>query len=338
MDVLSDVIALMRTGRPTSALVRWHAPWGQRFPAVPGSAGFQVVLSGSCHLVTEDGGPALELGAGDVLFMPHGHGYTLLGSSGAAVAEPRCDLVDGPGGPVLVSDTVGEPGGGPETVTLCGGYRLDAEHAHPLLRELPAVLRLSGGPDGVPGVAEAVALLAREAAPDRTAPGAGLGADTLVPALLDVLLLYVLRAHYEGGGAGGDSGAGADAGSGAGTGAGSGGWAGALADPGIGAALTAMHREPHLPWTVASLGTRAGMSRAAFARRFHGLVGRPPLAYLTWWRMTTAARLLRTTDAPLATLATGSGYASEYAFAHAFKRAYGIPPGRYRATGPARTL
>ncbi|MFZ3471754.1 AraC family transcriptional regulator [Streptomyces sp. 4.24] len=323
MDVLSDVIALMRTGQPTSALVRWHAPWGQRFPAVPGAAGFQVVLSGSCHLLPEDGGTTVELRAGDVLFMPHGNGYTLLDAPDSAVAEPSCDAVAGPGGgPVLVSDTVGEPGAGPVTVTLCGGYRLDAELAHPLLRELPAVVRLSGGPDGVPGVAEAVALLAREADPAR----AGLGADTLVPALLDVLLLYVLRAHYEHGGPGG--------GAGAGRGAGAGGWAGALADPGIGAALTAMHREPQRPWTVASLGTRAGMSRAAFARRFHDLVGRPPLAYLTWWRMTTAARLLRTTDAPLAALAAGSGYASEYAFAHAFKRAYGIPPGRYRAARP----
>jgi AraC-like DNA-binding protein len=47
--------------------------------------------------------------------------------------------------------------------------------------------------------------------------------------------------------------------------------------------------------------------------------------------MTLAARLLRQSDAPLSSLARQTGYTSEYAFANAFKREYGIAPGRYRA-------
>ena len=50
MDVLSDVIAVMRTGEPRSARIRRHAPWGQRYSPVPG-AGFQVILQGSCWLI-----------------------------------------------------------------------------------------------------------------------------------------------------------------------------------------------------------------------------------------------------------------------------------------------
>ena len=46
--------------------------------------------------------------------------------------------------------------------------------------------------------------------------------------------------------------------------------------------------------------------------------------------MTTAARLLRESDAPLAAVAERVGYTSEFAFADAFKREYGIAPGRYR--------
>lgn len=46
--------------------------------------------------------------------------------------------------------------------------------------------------------------------------------------------------------------------------------------------------------------------------------------------LTTAARLLRTTDAPLATIAGRVGYTSEFAFAAAFKRTHGTAPGRYR--------
>nr|WP_263399671.1 helix-turn-helix transcriptional regulator [Saccharopolyspora pogona] len=72
------------------------------------------------------------------------------------------------------------------------------------------------------------------------------------------------------------------------------------------------------------------MSRATFSRRFTALVGEPPLTYLTRWRMITAARRLRETDAALSAIAKEVGYASEYAFAKAFKRAHGTAPGHYR--------
>ncbi len=81
---------------------------------------------------------------------------------------------------------------------------------------------------------------------------------------------------------------------------------------------------------MATLAAEAGLSRAPFARRFALMIGQPPLGHLTWWRMTTAARLLRTSDAPLRSIAAQVGYTSEFAFAHAFKRTHGTPPGLYR--------
>jgi AraC-like DNA-binding protein len=108
----------------------------------------------------------------------------------------------------------------------------------------------------------------------------------------------------------------------------------ALHDPGVAAALQAMHAEPERPWTVATLAAAARMSRAAFARRFTGLVGQPPLRYLTWWRMTTAARLLRARDTPLDAVAASVGYTSTFAFSTTFKRRFGTTPARYRRTRP----
>lgn len=86
-------------------------------------------------------------------------------------------------------------------------------------------------------------------------------------------------------------------------------------------------RDPAAPWTVAKLAAGAGLSRAAFARRFSALIGQPPLGYLTWWRLTMAARLLRATQAPLRSIAAQVGYT---AFANAFKRTHGLAPGAYR--------
>jgi AraC-like DNA-binding protein len=47
--------------------------------------------------------------------------------------------------------------------------------------------------------------------------------------------------------------------------------------------------------------------------------------------MTTAAARLRESDEPLRTVAAAVGYTSEFAFATAFKREFGIAPGRFRA-------
>ncbi|GHG01566.1 hypothetical protein GCM10018791_11150 [Streptomyces zaomyceticus] len=46
--------------------------------------------------------------------------------------------------------------------------------------------------------------------------------------------------------------------------------------------------------------------------------------------MTTAGRLLRSEDLPLRAVAQRSGCSSEFAFAKAFAREYGVAPGRYR--------
>ncbi|MDQ1033654.1 AraC-like DNA-binding protein [Streptomyces sp. V3I8] len=72
------------------------------------------------------------------------------------------------------------------------------------------------------------------------------------------------------------------------------------------------------------------MSRTAFAKRFTALVGQPPMTYLTGWRLANGARLLRETDAPLATIAREVGYSTEFAFSASFRREYGISPGRFR--------
>ncbi|SDU75394.1 AraC family transcriptional regulator [Jiangella alkaliphila] len=302
MDPLSQVVAVMRTGRPRSFRLRAAGPWGWRYPPVRGAA-FHVVLQGSCWLLPESGEP-IALSAGDVVLFPHGTGH---------------GLADGPDTP-LVELCAGDPGhrvlsagaqaAAPDLVALCGQYLVDRDRPHPMLAALPDVVHLPNRLGRHPSLHAAVELLGREV----DAPAAG--SDAVVPALLDVLLLYVLRAWFS------DDGC---------AGAHPTGWGAALTDDAVAAALAAMHASPERPWTVESLGAVAGLSRAAFARRFSALVGSAPLAYLTWWRMTTAARLLAETDLPIGAVARRVGYTSEFAFAAAFKREYARPPGRYRS-------
>ncbi|GAB3808278.1 AraC family transcriptional regulator [Micromonospora zhanjiangensis] len=310
MDVLSDAVVAMRTGRPHSGWVRRQAPFGTRFPAFDG-AGFHVVLRGSCWLLPGDGAP-VALGTGDVVLLPRGTGHGLADSLSTR-------LVDAPPSPAAADGRTNDrmPTGHDMAVgvthMLCGAYLLDRFRPHPLLGELPEVVHLPARVGRHTGLRAAVDLL------DEELENARPGADAMMPALLDVLLLHILRTWLD------------DRREHTRTG-----WSAALRDPAVAAALRAIHDAPGHPWTVQKLGARAGLSRAAIARRFTGLVGQPPLTYLAWWRMTLAARLLRDGDTPVAAIARRVGYASESAFAHAFKRAVGVAPGAFRRSAPGR--
>lgn len=299
MDVLSDAITVMRSGQPHANRHELHAPWGMRFSDAQG-AGFHVVLQGSCWLLPPHDAAPIRLGVGDVAFL-HGTGsHAIADSSTSSLAEFDS-----------MRPNAARPGGdGDAAIVLCGAYQLDAARAHPLLSGLPPVVHLPARIGHHLSLRAAVDLLGAELEHPR--PGSG----AAIPALLDTLLLYILRTWLE------ERAEDPDAGS----------WPAALADPAVASALTAIHSAPDHQWTVAELATRARLSRAAFAGRFSALVGRPPLTYLTWWRMTIAARLLRESDAPVRMVARRTGYSSDIAFSAAFKREYGITPGRYRAT------
>ncbi|WP_067708259.1 AraC family transcriptional regulator [Nocardia yamanashiensis] len=197
------------------------------------------------------------------------------------------------------------------TVLLCGAYRLDQARAHPLLTELPDIIHIPARVGRHPALRGAIDLLGYEI-------DSGEESGAIAP-LLEVLLLYLLRAWFDAHPA--DSG-----------------WAAALHDPALRAVLRAMHGDPGRAWTVQSLAAQAGMSRSVFAQRFTATLRVAPQTYLTWWRMTLAARMLRETDALLRTIAEKHGYTSEYAFAKAFKREFGVSPGRYRSTARADTI
>lgn len=103
------------------------------------------------------------------------------------------------------------------------------------------------------------------------------------------------------------------------------GWISALSDLRIGKALRLMHADVAYRWTVPMLASEVGMSRSAFTKRFTERVGRPPLEYLTHWRMVLAQQKMNAGET-VAAAASAVGYNSQSAFAHAFKRTMGRTP------------
>lgn len=318
MDVLTDTLAAMRTGPPAAVRTDARAPWGLRIRPIAG-AGFHVVLRGSCLLIpfSADGGVGegpIRLEAGDLVLLRTGRGHLLTDALDSPVVEFRPDVV----GRVASSGTgrttsigrITTGGDGASARLLCGAYTLDTVRRHPLLRDVPEIFHMPAARRRDGGLQATVDLLRAEV------ENPGPGSDGIVPALIDAMLLYILRAWFDERVA-------------------DGGGTSALADPVLGRALQATHAEPARAWTVEALAAEAGLSRAAFARRFSTLMGEPPMVYVTRWRLTLAARRLRESDATLGQIARDVGYATEFAFAKAFKREYGSSPGAYRrAAGP----
>lgn len=107
-------------------------------------------------------------------------------------------------------------------------------------------------------------------------------------------------------------------------------WYRALADSVVGRVLRLVQGDPAHPWAVATLASKAGVSRAAPARRFSELVGEPPMTYLMDRRLALAADRLRETDDTLDAIARHVGYGSAFALSSAFKRVYGVSPQEHR--------
>jgi AraC-like DNA-binding protein len=189
------------------------------------------------------------------------------------------------------------------TVMLVGTYELEGEVSLRLLRALPQLLVLRDDEWDCP----VLPLLGEEIVKDEP------GQEAVLDRLLDLVLIAVLRAWF------------------ARPDAQTPGWYRAYDDPIVGHALRLIHHNPAEPWTVASLARETGVSRAALARRFHELVGEPPVSFLTGWRIALAADLLLEPGATIGSVAHQVGYGSPFALSTAFKRVRGVSPQQHRA-------
>lgn len=259
--------------------------------------------------ITFDGGAPRALGPGDVAIVRGPDAYTV-----ADTPDRPPNVVIDPGEVCRTPDgedlheamdlgvrTWGNSAAG-SVVMLVGTYLTDGEVSRRLLDALPVLTVVEGDSWDSP----VAPLLADEIVRDEP------GQEVVLDRLLDLLLVAALRASFAREGAAVPT------------------WYRAYGDPVVGRALRLMHNDPGHPWTVATLASAVGASRAALARRFGEQVGEPPMAFLTGWRMALAADLLLEPGASVTAVARRVGYGSPFTFSTAFKRTYGASPRAWR--------
>jgi len=313
MDALSDVLRAVRLTGAIFFDIRASEPWVAETPAgesiveamFPGSEhliSYHVITLGNCW-ATVPGEPPMRLAAGDIILLPHGDTHVLSSAPGLR-RTPDMSLYRPPSeGNLPVNISMGEPEGEPAHF-ICGFLACDARPYNPLLSALPRVIRVSDNAGGALGTFIKFAMT--ESKEPR------IGGECVLSRLSELMFVDVVRRYLETLPAERMD------------------WLAGLRDPFVGRALTALHRNPARTWTIELLARDVGLSRSALAERFTQFVGRPPMQYLTNWRMQLAANYLLSGMDSVAVIANRVGYESEAAFSRAFKKVVGTPPSEWR--------
>ncbi|SSW64547.1 AraC family transcriptional regulator [Achromobacter agilis] len=183
----------------------------------------------------------------------------------------------------------------------CAALDFDGGERNPLVQSLPPLIRVPLA--AVDGLGPALDLLFAEA--DHVRCGSRLLADRLFEVVLIQLLRWILDHPAEAGVTNG--------------------LIMGLSDPRLARALVAVHRAPCDEWPLAKMAGVAGMSRSAFAAAFKEATGTTPAAYLTDWRLSLAASMMRT-GRPVKQVAAELGFASASALSKAFRQRVGMSP------------
>jgi len=326
-DILSDVLRGVRFRGAVFFYLSYGREWATGAP--PSSDIAALVLPGSdhvmeYHVVTRGaawaavtGQPPVPLAPGDIVMFPHGDAHVLSSKPGLKAQFVDAEWVNAHrtfSRPITLNDLgndhgmeFAKPATGALTNIVCGFWGCDVKPFNPLIAQLPSMLHLPAGQDRywmLEGLQQAIYACC-ERRP---------GSDVVLERISEVMFVravgrYIAETRQETG------------------------WIAGLQDRHVGHALALLHGKPAAAWTVDELGQRVGMSRSAMHERFMQLIGQPPMQYLTQWRMQLAAKLLRNTSNSIASVALDVGYESEAAFARAFKRVVGFPPGTWRRHG-----
>jgi AraC-like DNA-binding protein len=308
MDPLAGFLEGPRARAAFLMRIVLESPWSMRIEDEAPLTVVAITHGSACLLLARSAEP-VQLHAGDVLIIRASDPYVVADRPSTETtivigAGGRCSTLDGRS---LVESmdlgvrTWGNAATGSD-VMLVGTYQTDGEVSRRLLDSLPRLVVVRAGEWDSP----VVGLLATEIVKEEP------GQQVILDRLLDLLLVSALRAAFAARTVAVPA------------------WFSADADPVVGRVIRMMHNDPAHPYTVAELAAAAGVSRASLARRFHEVVGEPPMTFLTGWRMALAADLLLADGATVTAVARATGYSSPFTFSTAFKRTYGASPRSYR--------
>lgn len=307
MDVLSDILDLLKIRGSFYFATAFNAPWGIQVPDYQNVARFHMAVGGDCWIKVGNTGEHIMLCAGDMIIIPHGAAHTLSDSPETPIIS--LDRALEIGSMATDSHFVYGGAGAARCHLVCGHFEFDERFKHPLLQDLPDYILIRGQQAvEFSWFENAMRYMNYESTSNQ------MGGQAIIKRLSEILFIHAVRAwaasddHQSG-------------------------FLCAIADKHIGRGLKCFHMKPEEAWTIDQLAHESGLSRSVFADRFREMMEMTPAQYMTMWRMQKACEYLLEGDLSTDAIAEKVGYQSLASFSKVFKKVVGTGPGQYRRDG-----
>lgn len=312
-DPVSELLMGMRLRGASYGRLQLTPPFGIRFPPAP-EARFHFIARGKV-LLRAPGESGRELACGDAVLLPRGEMHEIVTGPNVQMRDyesyarkPLCPEVAAVEACIKSADREND------TLIFTGRMEFELDTLHPLVGLMPQVMSVGALIGRQPELMPLLGAMEREMSEERV------GSAGILARLADVIAASIVRGWVE-------------CGCGDATG-----WIEALRDPRLGRVIAALHREPGRNWTLADMAQEMGSSRSVFAKRFVEVTGMTPQRYVLALRMRLAEQWFRRDKLAIDTAARRLGFGSQAAFARAFKRIVGEPPGKTRSKAASGTI
>ncbi len=322
MDDFSELLRSFRLGGSAFIDATLSAPWAIQTPTAielgqrMGLASERII---PYHYVSEGtlvaqlaDGASDFVETGEAIVFPHGDVHLLASAQGLSPLKITTEAVVRLTKVGAISQ-VTYGGAGAVTGLICGFFACDVSLSERIIKPLPRMFKFKVPKDSAASLLPLAVQRSGNAGTKTSAPG---NAGVLCK-LSELLFVEALRAYV-------DQSPETETG-----------WISGLKDPVVGRALSVIHAQPGIGWTLDSLANAAGTSRTTLCDRFVHHLQQTPIQYLMTWRLRTAANSISRGHLVIKQIAAEAGFSSTAAFSRAFKRELGKTPSEWsRVTRP----
>ncbi|WDE08461.1 AraC family transcriptional regulator [Thalassomonas viridans] len=300
-DAVSDIFSELRLNSHLYFTTRFQGDFGIVIPNEKRLVRFHYVKEGNCYIEVANEGE-YRLSQGDLIIIPNGLAQSIKAHP-SSPCRPLMEVIEENG---IVENCLQLSVGAEDNTTrlLCGYCQYDEDIDHPILSNLNSVLfATQNQPTLTSETKAALTLLSTEIAAGKA------GITGILSRLLEIIFIQSFRENQCTENSQ---------------------FLNALKDGKIEKSISIIHEKYQRNWTISSIATEVGMSRARFADKFSKLVGITPIAYLNKWRLMKSRRLLENTPISLEQISERCGFSNASTFSRRFKGEFDITPSAYR--------
>ncbi|WP_281560595.1 AraC family transcriptional regulator [Thalassomonas sp. RHCl1] len=300
-DIVSEIFSELRLNSHLYFTTEFKGDFGVDIPNEKRLVRFHYVKAGSCYITVPNEGE-FHLSKGDLIIIPNGLAQSIKAKP-TSLCKPLMDVIQKNG----LDENCLKLSVGTEhntTELLCGYCQYDEDIDHPILSNLSSVLFATKTQACISEETKAaLTFLGTEISSGKA------GIAGILSRLLEIIFIQSFReSEYTKNSP----------------------FLNALRDNKIKKSLSLIHENYQQNWTISSIASEVGMSRARFADKFSKLVGITPIAYLNKWRLMKSRGLLENTPISLELISDRCGFSNASTFSRRFKGEFDITPSAYR--------